>query len=102
MVGAFITRIWTDFTNRINKLGAITKEQVVAWAKANFNQNYVVVYKRNGEDKNVQKVNKPEITPVEVNRDAQSPFLKSIMDIRTSSNQPALLIMLKILCKIKL
>lgn len=89
MVGAFIQEeSWTDFTNRINKLGAITKEQVVAWAKANFNQNYVVVYKRNGEDKNVQKVNKPEITPVEVNRDAQSPFLKSIMDAKTPAIEP--------------
>jgi predicted Zn-dependent peptidase len=89
MVSAFVNeQTWNDYTNRINKLGAITKEQVVAWAKANFNQNYVVVYKRNGEDKNVQKVNKPEITPVEVNRDAQSPFLKSIMDAKTPAIEP--------------
>jgi predicted Zn-dependent peptidase len=89
MVNAFVNeQSWNDYTDRINKLGAITKEKVVAWAKANFNQNYVVVYKRNGEDKNAQKVNKPEITPVEVNRDAQSPFLKSIMDAKTPAIEP--------------
>jgi predicted Zn-dependent peptidase len=92
MVNAFVNeQSWNDYTDRINKLGAITKEKVVAWAKANFNQNYVVVYKRNGEDKNAQKVNKPEITPVEVNRDAQSPFLKSIMDAKTPAIEPVFL-----------
>jgi predicted Zn-dependent peptidase len=92
MVNAFVNEeTWNDYTNRINKLGAITKEQIVAWAKANFNQNYVVVYKRTGEDKNVQKVIKPEITPVEVNRDAQSPFLKSIMDAKSPAIEPVFL-----------
>jgi predicted Zn-dependent peptidase len=89
MVNAFINETpWADYCNQINKLSAITKEQVVAWAKANFNQNYVVVYKRTGEDKNVQKVIKPEITPVEVNRDAQSPFLKTIMEAKSPAIEP--------------
>jgi hypothetical protein len=38
--------------------------------------NYVAVYKRKGEDKNIVKVDKPTITPVSVNREDQSPFLK--------------------------
>ena len=89
MVGAFINETpWNEFTNHINKLSTITKEQIVAWAKANLNQNYVVVYKRTGEDKNVQKVIKPAITPVEVNRDAQSPFLKTIMDAKAPVIEP--------------
>lgn len=89
MVSAFVNeKSWNDYTNSINKLAAITKEQVVAWAKANLNENYVVVYKRTGEDKNVQKVVKPTITPVEVNRDAQSPFLKSIMDAKAPVIEP--------------
>jgi predicted Zn-dependent peptidase len=89
MVSAFINeKSWDNYTNRNNRLAAITKDQIVAWAKANLNQNYVVVYKRTGEDKNVQKVIKPEITPVEVNRDAQSPFLKSIMDAKAPAIEP--------------
>ncbi len=42
------------------------------------NNNYVAVYKRKGEDKNIVKVDKPSITPVSVNRENQSPFLKKI------------------------
>jgi predicted Zn-dependent peptidase len=89
MVDAFINeQSWNDYVNHINKLSAITKAQLVAWANANFKDNYVVVYKRTGEDKNVQKVVKPEITPVEVNRDAQSPFLKTIIDAQAPVINP--------------
>ncbi|HRG59390.1 MAG TPA: insulinase family protein [Bacteroidia bacterium] len=89
MVGAFISeKSWIDYTNHINKLAAITKQEIVAWANANFKDNYVVVYKRTGEDKNVQKVVKPEITPVEVNRDEQSPFLKSILEAKAPAIEP--------------
>lgn len=89
MVSAFVSeKSWNEYTNHINKLAAITKEQLVAWANANFKDNYVVVYKRTGEDKNVQKVVKPEITPVEVNRDEQSPFLKSIIEAKAPAIEP--------------
>lgn len=92
MVSAFVNeKSWDDFTNTINRQAQITKEQIVNWAKTNLNENYVVVYKRTGEDKNVQKVVKPEITPVEVNRDAQSPFLKSIMDAKAPAIEPVFL-----------
>jgi len=79
-VNSFITNTkWTDFVNTIDRLSKITKQQLVDFVKANYTNNYVVVYKRTGEDKNVQKVVKPEITPVEVNRNDQSDFVKSIL-----------------------
>ncbi|MES2591468.1 MAG: insulinase family protein [Bacteroidota bacterium] len=78
-VDAFITGTkWEDYINTINRLSKITKQEVVDFVKANYKNNYVVVYKRTGEDSNVQKVVKPEITPVEVNRDAESAFLKNV------------------------
>ena len=52
-----------------------TVKDVVDFAKKNLNDNYVIVYKHTGEDKSVQKVVKPEITPVNVNREDQSEFL---------------------------
>jgi predicted Zn-dependent peptidase len=68
---------WESYVNKINRLSKITKKDIVAFAKKNYTaNNYVVVYKRTGEDKSVQKVIKPEITPVSVNRDDQSDFLK--------------------------
>lgn len=91
-VGAFITNNkWQDYVNTIDRLSKITKQEVINFAKANYTNNYVVVYKRTGEDKNVQKVTKPAITPVEVNRDNQSVFLKSVIDTPIKDIEPVFL-----------
>lgn len=88
-VSSFITGTpWPDAVNTINRLGKISKQEVIDFAKKNFSDNYVVVYKRTGEDKNVQKVTKPAITPVEVNRDDQSPFVKNIMAMPVKNIEP--------------
>ncbi len=79
-VKAFTTGTdWTDYVSQTEKISHISKQQIIDFAKASFGQNYVIVYKRTGEDKNVQKVEKPHITPVEVNRNEQSPFVKNIL-----------------------
>ncbi len=75
---------WEHHIQLIDRLSKITKQQIIDFAKKNLNNNYVIVYKHTGEDKNVQKVIKPAITPVSVNREDQSPFLKSLM-----ANKPA-------------
>ncbi len=88
-VGAFITGIaWQDQVNTIERLSKITKQQIMDFAKANYTNNYVVVYKRTGEDKNVQKVTKPVITPVSVNRDAQSDFVKRSINTSIKDIEP--------------
>jgi predicted Zn-dependent peptidase len=69
---------WKDYASRLETLSKITKPEVVAFANKYFQNDYVVVYKKTGEDTTVKKVPKPPITPVEVNRDAQSDFLKTI------------------------
>ena len=56
--------------------------------KKNYDNNYVVVYKRTGEDKNVQKVDKPVITPVDVNRQDKSDFLKQVSEMQTEEIKP--------------
>jgi predicted Zn-dependent peptidase len=48
----------------------------------------VIIYKHQGEDKNILKVVKPHITAVEVNREAQSPFLKMVDAIPANNIQP--------------
>jgi len=88
-VTAFITNTkWQDYVNTIDRLSKITKQQVIDFVKANYKNNYVVVYKRTGEDKNVQKVVKPEITPVEVNRNDQSDFVKNIINTPVKEIEP--------------
>ncbi|MGQ0827794.1 MAG: M16 family metallopeptidase [Bacteroidota bacterium] len=88
-VSAFITaQKWQDYTTTIDRLSRITKQEVMDFTKANYTNNYVVVYKRTGEDKNVQKVTKPEITPVETNRNDQSEFVKNIINTPAKDIEP--------------
>lgn len=89
-VDAFVNDTkWQQAVNMVERMSKITKQDVVNFAKANYNEsNYVVVYKRVGEDKNIQKVEKPQITPVEVNRDDQSPFVKNILNSKTAEMEP--------------
>jgi predicted Zn-dependent peptidase len=71
-----------------DELEKITKEQVMQFAKENYHDNYVVVYKRTGENKDLYKVEKPQITPVEINREEQSEFFKSFMTEESDKLQP--------------
>lgn len=67
----------------------VTKEDIVDFANRIFKKNnYVIVYKRQGEQRNVQKVDKPEITPVVMNRDVESPFLKEVKDMKVNPIEP--------------
>ncbi len=65
---------WAKVVNTNNELAKISKEDIMAFANENLKDNYVVVYKRNGIDTTVYKVDKPAITPVDINRDNQSEF----------------------------
>jgi predicted Zn-dependent peptidase len=91
-VESFVLNVpWQDYVTRTEKLAKITKKELVDFANANYKNNYVVVYKRTGEDKNVQKVEKPQITPVEVNRESQSEFVKTILDQTVPDIEPVFL-----------
>ena len=80
---------WQDVINETENMSLVTKEDVIDFAKRIFkNNNYVVVYKRQGEQRNVQKVDKPEITPVVMNRDIESGFLKNIKNIKVNPIEP--------------
>ncbi len=51
----------------------LTKEDIMAFANEWFGENYVQVNKRAGEN-NATKVDKPKITPVDIDRETQSDF----------------------------
>lgn len=79
---------WADRVSRIDRLSKITKQEIIDFANKYYQNNYVVVYKRTGEDTTVQKVEKPEISPVETNRNDQSEFLKKIINTPAEDIQP--------------
>lgn len=76
---------WDEFTAQLDQAEKVTKKEIVDFANKFFADNYVVVYKRKGEDKSIVKVEKPPITPVETNAGKQSDFVKNI----TGSPLPA-------------
>ena len=77
---------WADEVAWIDNLSKVTKQDVIDWANKYLGENnYAVVYKRMGEDKNVHKVTAPKITPIKANRDAQSAFLA---EIKASTVEP--------------
>ena len=74
-VDAFIWGIsWKDYISEINTLESMTKQQVQDFSTKYFQNNYVTVFKRKGIDTTIQKVPKPVISSVPVNRDSQSDF----------------------------
>jgi predicted Zn-dependent peptidase len=81
----------TQTVGEIDRLSKITKKEIVEFAKKNYTDDYVVVYKRTGVDKNVNKVIKPQITAVTMNRDDESEFLKKIMAEPTPDIKPVFL-----------
>ena len=80
---------WADEVAWLDNLSKVTKQDVVDWANKYLgDNNYAVVYKRFGEDKNVQKVSAPKITPIKANRDAQSAFLAEIQASQVDPIEP--------------
>jgi predicted Zn-dependent peptidase len=67
-------RSWIEYVKFFDELDKITKHQLMQFANENYKDNYVVVYKRKGVDKDIVKVPKPKITPININRDDQSEF----------------------------
>ncbi|MFQ5335369.1 MAG: insulinase family protein, partial [Flavobacteriales bacterium] len=89
LMGAFIYGVkWDEVLHEIDKMEAITKEQLVEWAGRHFKDNYIAVYKRNGQDKNTYKVKKPHITPIEVNREENSAYYKMFDSIQPARLKP--------------
>ena len=80
---------WADEVAWLDNLSKVTKQDVIDWtAKYLGENNYAVVYKRQGEDKTVQKVSAPKITPIKSNRDAQSAFLAEIQATEVAPIEP--------------
>jgi predicted Zn-dependent peptidase len=71
---------WDKNLGKIEASSKITKAQIVAFANTFFKDNYVIGFKRKGEDKSTVKVEKPTITPINANGNLTSPFAKNILE----------------------
>ena len=86
---AFISRQpWEDRVRFLDELKSVSKEDLVKFANAFYGDNYVVTYKRVGEDPNIVKVKNPEITPINVNREDQSAYLAEFFAMPVEELKP--------------
>ena len=79
---------WKNEVAYTDQLSKLTKKDIMAFANKYFQENYVVIYKRKGEDKNMVKVEKPAITPVETNKNSQSDFVKRVINMPATQVKP--------------
>ena len=89
LMGDFIDGLTREQSlSYMNTLNSITKEAVVAFANEKYDDNYVVVRKNQGDNAQLVKVEKPEITPVPVNRDLESDFAKEFNEMKSDDVSP--------------
>jgi predicted Zn-dependent peptidase len=79
---------WSDKVSFLDDLKAISKQELVKFANNFYKDNYVITYKRKGEDKNIVKVSNPGITPVNVNRNQSSNYITEFNKINSKPLNP--------------
>ncbi len=90
LYGSYISdRTWEQELNEINEYEKITKADVVKFANEFFKDNYVIIKKEKGVNDKLVRVENPGITPIKLNREEQSPFLKEILAEKSSEITPA-------------
>ncbi|MBO5024550.1 MAG: insulinase family protein [Bacteroidaceae bacterium] len=88
-VSAFINGIeWKDKVEEFERLGKITKSDLMRFASEYLTDGYACVYKHKGVDPDEKKMEKPAISPIEMNRDKTSDFVKNITTTFVEPIQP--------------
>lgn len=77
-------KTWKEELDQANAFGHITKADVVQFANDFFKDNYAIVYKEKGINDQLVRVENPGISPIKINRQAQSAFLKDILNTKPS------------------
>ncbi len=91
---------WADVVHRVDNAAKITKADLVSFCNQFFKDNYVVVNKIKGTPE-TPKIDKPKITPLPMNRDFESAFLKEIKETQVTPIEPVFLDYSKDLTKLK-
>ncbi len=80
---------WPNQVRQFERLGKITKEELVAFAKKHYSTNYVAVYKEHGTAMSENKIQKPPITPIKMNRNTSSTFATKILARKSEKIEPS-------------
>jgi len=89
LTSAFWNNIpWEVASQSITNYSKIIKEDIVNFANKHFQNNYVIVYKRQGTPEELVKVSKPAITPIFINRDVESAFMLKLKENTVAEIHP--------------
>ncbi len=89
LTNAFILGIsWETFLQQIDALKQISKQEVIRFAQTRMGDQYVQVFKKQREDPNVIKVEKPPITAVPLDRSANSAYGRSFLAEKSPDLSP--------------
>lgn len=75
------------FLNEVELLDQVSKADVVNFVKKYYKENYVVVYKKQGETQR-EHVTKPHISQLPINRGKQSNFYESVVNMPVQEIKP--------------
>ncbi|MEI7485818.1 MAG: insulinase family protein [Chryseobacterium sp.] len=81
-------RSWEQELNEMDEYSEFTKQEVIDFANEFFKDNYVIINKEKGVNDKLLRVDNPGITPIKINREAQSEFLQEILAEKTEDIQP--------------
>lgn len=82
---------YADLVHEVDRLADITKDDVVRVANKYFTDKYACVYKEQSAKMNAVKVDKPIITPIEMNRDKSSEFCQNLLAMQAERLTPQFL-----------
>jgi predicted Zn-dependent peptidase len=89
-VNAFVNGTpWEQEVKSLDRVAGITKEQITAFVNQHFGENYVTVFKKQGVDPTIKKIDKPAITPIPTNRDYVSQFVTDIQNTEVKPIEPS-------------
>ncbi len=92
LMQAFINGMdYRDAFNELWDMSQMTKENIVDMANEYLNADRVVIYKRKGELSKGNKIEKPQISPVELNRDKRSAFVDNWLKIPAKEVSPTII-----------
>ncbi|MCX6249960.1 MAG: insulinase family protein [Bacteroidetes bacterium] len=92
MASSFLYDIsYSAFVEHIQELKKITRQDILAFVDQYFANNYVIVFKQQGQPGEIATIKNPSITPVYINRDAESIFLKKIQKTEVPDIHPVFL-----------
>jgi predicted Zn-dependent peptidase len=90
LMNAYVNDIkWQNYVNTLERISKISKQEIMYFVNKSFTaNNYAVAYKRTGNDSTIVKVEKPAITPVDVDRENKSQFVKDLEKSAPPSIEP--------------